>query len=241
MLQSSSFNVAASLITLLITGPVLAAEPTDASSWTGEAELGYISTSGNTDTNTLNSKAKLINDRIQWKHTFIAEATRSSDKDVITARRSFLSGKSDYKLGEKSYLFGLFEYEDDRFSGFDYQASLTAGYGRKLIGREYLTWDAELGAGREQRKLISDGKDSEAIVYAGTEVNWKISESASFNEKLTVKNGDATTTKSVSAIKARINSKLATKITYTIKHVSEVPPGIDKTDEEFAVTLVYNF
>ena len=78
-------------------------------------------------------------------------------------------------------------------------------------------------------------------MYLGTELDWKISKSASFNEKITVESGDTTTTKSVSALKAKINSKLASKITYTVKHVDKVPVGVKKTDKELAVTLVYNF
>ena len=195
----------------------------------------YTGHSGN------NTKAKAINQTANWKHTFIAEATKSSDNGMVTSQRSFLSGKSDYKLGIKSYVFGLLEYEDDRFSGFDYQASLIAGYGHKLLTGDSLSWDAEIGAGSKRSELNSGEKNDAGILYAGTELNWKISKSASFNEKLTVEDGDATTTKSVSALKTKINSKLASKITYTLKHVSEVPAGIEKTDRELAITLVYSF
>jgi len=221
---------------------VFSADSVNTSTWKGEAELGFISTSGNTETETLNAKAKVINDRESWKHTGVIEATRASDGGVVTAQRNFFSGKTDYKYSEKSYIFGLLHYEEDRFSGYDYQASLVVGYGHKFIKTEALTLDAEIGVGTKHSELDSGIKRDEGILYAGTELDWKISKSASFNEKLTVEAGDdETTTKSVSGLKAKINSKLASKITYTIKHVSQVPIGIEKTDKEIAVTLVYNF
>lgn len=241
MLDFKKNFLAVGLVTLFISTSLVAAEKTVPASWKGEAELGYISTSGNTDTETLNAKAKAINERDKWKHTFIAEATKASDSGTVTAQRSFLSGKTAYKFGKKSYVFGLLEYEDDRFSGYDYQANLIIGYGQNLIKNDMLAWDAEIGAGTKQSELNTGEKSNEGIAYVGTEVDWKISKSASFNEKLTVESGDATITKSVSALKAKINSSLASKITYTVKHVSEVPVGVEKTDKELAVTLVYSF
>ena len=242
MIKKMKYQYIAGLVALLLTTPLSAAEQTSSASWKGEAELGFISTSGNTETETLNAKAKLVNERDKWKHTFIVEATRASDNDVVTAQRYFASGKTDYKYGDKSYIFGLLKYEDDRFSGYNYQASLVMGYGHKIIKREDLMLDAEVGAGTRQSELDSGEKDDEAILYAGMDLDWKISKSTSFNEKLTVEAGDeATITKSVTALKSKINAKLASKITYTIKHVSEVPVGVEKTDKEIAVTLVYNF
>lgn len=228
-------------VTLLSTTAIAAEEAVN-TSWKGEAELGFISTSGNTDTETLNAKAKIINERDKWKHTARIEATRASDSGTVTAQRNFVSAKTDFKFSERGYVFGLLQYEDNRFSGFDYQASLIMGYGRKLIKRDNLTLDAEVGVGTRQSELDSGVKNDEGILYGGMEVDWKISKSANFNEKLTIESGDdATISKSVSGLKTKINSKLASKITYTIKHVSEVPVGVEKTDKEIAVTLVYNF
>ncbi|MFO7603562.1 MAG: DUF481 domain-containing protein [Gammaproteobacteria bacterium] len=210
--------------------------------WHGEAELGFISTSGNTKTETLNTKAKITNERDRWKHTGLAEATRISDQEVVTAERYFLSGKTDYKYTDVSYLFGLLNYEDDRFSGYHYQASLIAGYGHKLINDDRMKLNAELGAGTRHNETLAGIKNDEGVVYGAMDMKWTISKSSSLNEKLTVESGsDATTTKSVTSLQSKINSKLASKITYTIKHVSAVPAGVEKTDRETAVTLVYSF
>lgn len=242
MLLKISSQHAIAIAMALLSTQLLAADKAATSTWKGEAELGYVSTSGNTDTETLNAKAKVINERDKWKHTVIIEATKASDDGVVSAKRNFISGKTDYKYTERSYIFGLLQYEDDRFSGYDYQASLVFGYGYKIIKQDNLTLDGEIGVGKKESKLYSGEKTDENILYGGMELDWKISKTATFNEKLTVESGDdATTTKSVTSLKAKINSQLASKITYTIKHVSEVPVDIEKTDKELAVTLVYNF
>lgn len=221
---------------------VFAAEETPRSTWEREAELGYISTSGNTDTESLTAKLKIVNDRVHLKHTVIAEATRAENNAVITAERYFFSGKSDYKISDKAYIFGLLNYEDDRFSGYNYQTSLILGYGHKLVNTDEVKLEAEIGAGTRHNEFDTGVKTDEGILYGAMNLDWKISESANFTEKLTVEAGDdATTTKSVSGLKAKVNDKLASKITYTVKHVSDVPVGVEKTDKEIAVTLVYNF
>lgn len=230
------------LLMSLVSAQAFAAENQTELGWKGEAELGFISTSGNTNTETLNAKAKVSHEREKWKHTVVAEATRASDNEVITAQRYFLSGKTDYKYSKRSYIFGLLNYEDDRFSGYDYQASLIFGYGRKLINKDTLKLDAELGLGTRHNETDEGEKSDEGVLYGAMELDWKISKSASFNEKLTVEQGeDATTTKSVTGLKAKINSHLASKITYTVKHTSDVPDDVEKTDRETAITLVYNF
>jgi len=235
-------KLATILCMVIISPQVLAVNETKPSIWKSEAELGYVSTSGNTDTETLNAKAKAVNEREKWKHTFGAEVIRTSDKGTVTAQRYLVSGKTDYKLSDIAYVFGLLEYEDDRFSGFNNQTSLVAGYGRNLIKNDVVHLAAELGAGARRNETNAGVTDIEGILYGAIDMDWKISKSANFNEKLTVESGsDATITKSVSGLKVKINSKLASKITYTIKHASKVPVGIDKTDKETAITLVYSF
>ncbi len=226
----------------LISTQVFAADEKLPAVWKGEGELGFISTSGNTATQTLNAKLKLSNEREKWKHTAIAEGIRALDKNVVTAERYILSGKTDYKFSEVSYIFGLLKYEDDRFSGYHYQANLIAGYGHKLIKSDRINLAVEVGGGVRRSETLTNTTSNEGIVYGAMDLGWKVSESAGFNEKLTVESGaDSTVTKSVTGLKAKINSSLASKITYTIRHVSKVPVGVEKTDREMAITLVYSF
>lgn len=212
------------------------------SNWKGEAELGFISTSGNTDTETFNAKGKIINERAKWKHTGVAESSRTADKGVVTAQRYLISGKTDYKFNDSAYMFGLLNYEDNRFSGYKSQSSLIIGYGRKLVNSDSIKLEAEIGYGTRNNVSLAGVSANNGIVYGSMDFNWKISDSSSFSEKITVESGeDATITKAVTGLSAKINSKLASKITYTIKNTSDVPVGFDKTDTETAITLVYSF
>lgn len=214
-----------------------------AGTWKADAELGVLTTHGNTNTKNITAKLKVVNNRDRWRHTFRTEALNSSDQGSTTAERYFVSGKSDYKLTTKSYAFGLLTYENDRFSGYDHRTTETLGYGRNLIQKEVLSLDLEGGLGARQSKLSGGGGTQyEGLIHLGGGLKWKISDSATFSEDLSSDIGrKGTVSQSVTALKSQIIGSLASKISFTAKYSSQVPPDVTKLDTETAVTLVYGF
>ena len=231
------------LIPFILLAPIsVHAEEASVSKWSGEAELGYLKTSGNTDTESLHAKGKLVNERKKWKHTGTIEVTDKSDSGVTTASRWYLTGKSDYTIDDLSYLFVALSYENDDFSGYDYQATETAGYGYHAIKKEDLKLDLEAGAGARQSKLNSGASNSEGLVTGTANLTWVISKTSTFTQLLSVEAGDDNTiTRSVSALTMQIVGNLSAKLSHSIKNSSDVPVGTEKTDTESVVTLVYKF
>ncbi len=225
---------------LFCTAPLYAAEGD--SEWNGEAELGIVSTSGNTETSTINLNTKLENNREQWKHLFLFNTLHSSSEDDSTAERYVLIAKSDYKIDAVSYAFGRVSYEDDRFSGFEYQATEVLGYGRNVIQEPTLKLDIEGGPGMRQSKTENASSENEAILYLSGNLKWDISPTSLFTEDLFTEIGeDITITKSVTGLKSQINGDLAMRVTFTAKHTSKVPAPKKKVDTETAISLVYSF
>ena len=235
------------LVVLLTATRVMAAEPAEEqaekkSKWNGEAELGLVNTTGNTETESFVLKAKVINTRDKWKHTVRGEALRKADNEVVNAERYFLSGKSQYTFRDRSYLFGLVNYDDDRFNGFDYQLLGVLGYGRVVWETETVELDLEVGAGGRHSVLDTGQTNDEAVFRAAGDFEWKISKNATFIQELSADYGsDATITRSLTALTAKINSYLSSRIAYQLRHTSKVPPGIEKTDTELTFTLVAKY
>ncbi|MEW6645575.1 MAG: DUF481 domain-containing protein [Pseudomonadota bacterium] len=208
----------------------------------GEAELGMVTTSGNTDTRSINAKARLRYLTETWRHEGRLEGLRTSDGDTITAERYLASGKSDYRFTPADYLFVTVRYEDDRFSGYDYQFSEAVGYGRRVVKTESVELDLEIGAGGRHSRESGQAREDEAIVRGAAKLGWAVSPTSRFTEELLVESGESNTyTESVSALSVRINSRFALKLSLTVKHNSDVPAGVEKTDTLSAVTLVYDF
>jgi len=228
------------LASVVMVGSAMA--ETGASRWTGETELGLVSTSGNTETQTISAKAKGANERDKWKHEASLDVLNSEDKQTTTAERYALIGKTNYKLSNLDYVFGMATYEDDRFSGYDWRASEFVGYGRHVIKKDDLTLSLEVGLGARQSKEDAGIRTDEGAARLAANLGWKISDTAKFTEELNSEIGeDVTISKSVTGLKSQINDSLAMKITYTVKYVSKVPTMIEKIDRETGVTLVYSF
>ncbi len=211
--------------------------------WKGEGEFGFTSTSGNTDSENVKASLKISRELEQWKHKASIEAFRAEADDVTSADSLVLRGRSEYTIEENRYLFGQLRYEDDEFSGYDYQASLTLGVGSRLIQNERQLLDLSIGLGFRSIKDTATGDtEDEGIVTAELAYEHKISESATFIQTILIESGDENThSEAETAMKTKIDGNLSAKISYLLKRNSEVPTDVDKTDEIVTVSLVYGF
>ena len=233
-------NSIVAMVLLSAASQAYAAEP--APPWKGEAELGVVSTSGNTENTSIKVRANVVNVQDNWRHTAKFDALNTSTATAITSERYALSGKSDYKFDDRSFAFGLLGYENDRFAGFDSRISEVLGYGYRAINQDDLTLDLEIGPGARQTKLRNNTSSNEFMGYLAGKLLWKFSPSASLSEDLTSEVGEDTTiTRSVTALTAQLAGSLAMKLSFTARHISKVPALVKSKDTETAMTLVYGF
>lgn len=251
-MRNLNLIVATGLLTYSAAG---VAEEEAKSPWVSTAELGYVNVSGNTETETIKAAVDVAYSIDQWTHKVHADALSSTSEVEVapaqtvsnrSAARWLLSGQSDFKFNDSDYMYGLASYEEDRFSGFQYQAKLGLGYGRRVIHTDVHELKFEVGPGYRMFKLEPPAADlsrqNDSFIRASAGYIWKVSPSATFTEDLTAEFGeDQDELKSVTALTANISGALAMKLSYTIKHLDVVPPGADNTDKEAAVTLVYKF
>ena len=213
------------------------------SEWKGEGELGFITTSGNTDSENLNAKLGFSKEKGAWKHTVSIESIKNTTDDITSADSQTFKEKSRYTFGEKAYAFGRLRYEDDEFSGFDYQASITFGVGSQFINSEKHTLDASIGLGyRSIKDSLTKESQEDGIVSGELAYEYRISKTASIGEAVLFESGDENThSESETFLKSKINGNLSSKITYLVKHNSDVPVATEKTDKILTVSLVYSF
>ncbi len=225
--------------------------------WKADSELGLVLTDGNTETQTINTKFQLEQEWTKWRNKAELIVLNTAEDNETSAEKYFISDKVDYKLKGANYLFGQLSYEDDRFSGFDFQATLSLGYGYRVLENNIHTLDLEFGPGYRVSKVqvtetttvngvvteVEDTEDeNETVARAALDYDYKISETAAFEQDFSVEAGsDNTISKSVTALKAQIQGSLAMKFSISVKYTEEVPDDKENTDTETAVTLVYSF
>jgi putative salt-induced outer membrane protein len=227
-----------------------AAEPSPASTtatgrpWQAEIGMGLLLTTGNTRNTTFNSTANGNYAVGRWGHTGRLEVTTNRSDGVTTAERYYAQAKSDYHVGEKgNYVYVLLSYEDDRFTGFAYQADESVGYGRSVIQGPPLKLNLEAGVGDRQRKVIDTGeRQSEVSMRLAGSLDWAVSAQATFREELaTDVTRDLTQTSSIASLTAEVLGDLAIKLQLRIRNLSGAPVGFLRTDTETTANLVYRF
>ena len=230
------------MVTALVAPASLMAQEAPESPWAGKAKLGYLATSGNTETSTLNTGFEVGYTAGKWAHEFKAAAVRASEDDITTAEAYDAGWKSERKISDHDFLFGRLNWRKTRFGAFDTQFSQTVGYGRRIIDADKHKLNAEIGAGLRQSKDQLGLEEDETIFRGGVYYKWLLSETADFRQDITAEGGEANTyVESVTALSAKVLGNLALVASYTVKHNTDVPPLTEQTDTYTALSLEYTF
>jgi putative salt-induced outer membrane protein len=214
----------------------------EAEPWLAKATLGYLATSGNTESSSLNSGFSVAYASGFWLHSLEGIAINATEEEQTTAEAYAVGWKSEYNLTDSDFLFLRLNWRKDRFSGYDRQLSETIGYGRRLIDTGLHVLNVEIGAGARQSDRADGTTESEVILRGGLNYLWQFSETAKFTQVLAVESGaNNTYLESISALTASLVGNLALVASYTIKNNSSVPVATEKTDTFTALGLEYSF
>ena len=212
--------------------------------WEGSGELGFVNTSGNTETTALNAKLNFVRTGKKWRHRFTGTALMTSEDGDKENERYTMEIQSDRKLTEKSWLFGAFRWDADKFGSYDPQLSLTAGYGYQLMKSEKHELKGEIGAGyRKLEERESGISNREAIARFLLDDSWQVFKTTLWTNRLLVEAGSSNTFSQFNTgLAVSMTDVFAVKLGYEYRHNTTVPPGDSKkTDTITSVNLVYHF
>lgn len=218
-------------------------DPDAKQGFSGSVALGYIGSSGNAETSSVNADLELNYTSGSWFHDLSLNAQRASSGHETTVDRLDFDGQSSYLFSKHNYLFLHASYQRKAFGGFDRRTSEAFGYGRRILGSGKQTLDFEGGIGARQTHLGDGGKRTSGIVRIGGRYQWQFSDNGSFGQAIAIEAGsDNTYTASVTSLRANLMAALAVIISYTIKHNSRVPDAdIVNTDTYTTISLQYSF
>jgi putative salt-induced outer membrane protein len=221
---------------------VLAGVPAHAD-WKGKGELGFVLSRGNSEAQTLNAKVDAGTEVGKWTNTLGFSALRATTANQTTANRYELRGQTDYKLTDRSYVFGSVRYEDDRFSAFDYQATATGGYGYKFIDTAITKLSGGIGAGYRVTKVRLTGeKENGAVARGDLNFEHQLTPTTKVLNKFLVESGSSNTfLQNELALQVKMTDALALSVAYAVRHNTDVPAGVRKTDQLTTANLVFAF
>ena len=223
--------------------PLPALGQDDEESHEASVSLGYVGTTGNTKTHTFNTEVLSSLRFSNWEHRMKFQALASSEESRARAERYYFEDKSDYRISEAGYLYLKGHYTDDRFSGFNYQAALSGGYGRYFFRDSDFTLEGFAGVGYRVNEIRDGGTQSEVIILSvGETLEWQLSEAAVLTQNFTSEVGEElTVSKFEIGLITNIIGQVSTKIAFQARNISDVPAGTHHTDTQTSLSLVYDF
>jgi putative salt-induced outer membrane protein YdiY len=151
---------------------------------TGHFAAGYTLTSGNSNTRSFNVGLLLQYDP---KTGNVVKADGfyilNSESGASTVDRTSAHLRDEYYFRPRWFAYGDLQYLKDQFKEIDYLVAPTAGVGTVLVKNKVHELLVDLGAGAlfERDEPLGE-RTSSAVVRAGENYSWKVSDSASFTE-----------------------------------------------------------
>lgn len=220
--------------------------------WTGTGEAGLVISSGNSETKTANAKVRMVTEDGNWKNTFGLAGLYASDDVGTTADRWEALTQSDYNFSPETFWFGAARYEQDEFSGFEYQATLSTGLGRKFIETDATKFTGTLGLGYkiiETRDslddatgaLVTPGERREDAILRGTlDYDHKLTANTAVLDRFIVEaSANNTYLQNELSLQVKMLEALALAVGYAVRHNTDPPFGFEKTDTLTTINLVY--
>ena len=229
--------------------------PAAQAQWTGKAELGVLLSDGNTEAKSANTKVDLTHQGTKWKNNFYVAALYGENAEFANAERYEARYQADLKMTDKlSWFFGL-RGEQDRFSGFAYQATASTGITYQFIDNPTTKFDTSIGAGyrRLQPQIliqtdagevldrIKGEEDSEPVATLGSNFEHSFTENTKITNKFLAEAGsDNTSVQDDIALAVNMTDTLALAVGIGVRYNSDPPPLAESTDTLLTVNLVYN-
>lgn len=219
--------------------------------WTAKAEAGVVAARGNTDTDTANAKFDVAREFVEWKHSVGFTGVYAADSTGTTGQRWEGRGQSNYAFNPQGFWFGSGRYEEDRFSGFEFQATLGTGLGWKFFDTPDTKLDAQIGVGYkifETRPAIADDgvtpmpsmREKDGIMQGTVNFDHTLTESTRVLNKFLVEAGaENTFMQNDLSLEVKIVSALALAVGYAVRYNTDPPAGFGRSDTLTTLNLVY--
>jgi putative salt-induced outer membrane protein len=209
--------------------------------WTAKGELGGSFASGNSENEAVTAALEMKGAYDAWTHTVGFAGNYGSDSGSTTAQRWEVRGQTQYAFTERAYAFGAARYEDDRFSAYDFQTSLSGGLGYKIIDTDRTKFWVQGGPGYRYAEFNGTGESEDGLIFRGDlGFDHQLTDTTKIVERFLVETGSENTyLQNDIGLEVSINGALALRLGYQVRHNSDVPAGTDKTDTLTTIGLIY--
>jgi putative salt-induced outer membrane protein YdiY len=229
---------------------------------TASAELGLLYKTGNTHSADIKTGIDLRIEKDRWlsllnvdlliKKTDKADADTGDIHFKTTDQKWTVASQTNYALdsSDKHYVYGNVWYEENEFSSFINQSSISTGWGRHWYKTNKASLWGDIGPGFKRDEFRGTANKP-----SNTNASWiiqvqalyirKVGENVEFKQDLSakqaIKTGENSIYKAKTSITTKLISTLQLKFTFTVNYNTDIEDGKKNLDTQTAVTLVYSF
>lgn len=210
------------------------------------AEIGYINTTGNTETETFALDANMKRD---WeKHAAIikADAAYGKDTEVTTKNKFFVEAAYDYKFTETIAFNYLAAYKQDKFTDYNYQAYTGPGVKYKALKTEKQSLDLTASALYSfDQYVINDEDDNYASYKLDGVYDLQLLENLKFHQELSYRasfeDSDKYFINSKTALTTKVSDYISAGLSYKVDYINQVDADTEKSDNTLAFNLILDY
>jgi putative salt-induced outer membrane protein len=230
------------------------------STWSTRALAGYSKTGGTTDTSSANALFHVAHVMGQWKVLFGFEGLYGATRGETTAQAWHAHLQGNYNFTDKLYWYSGYRQDNDKFSGFLYQKTVSTGVGYQFIKSDSTQVSAQVGVGETWLRpqvivldpvggiIIQPGVtmllpgEEQTVVDAAVNFEHSFNQYTKLIAAVTVESGNVNTTSTYNvALQVKMTNQLALAAGYQLIDNSRPPAGVAKDASLTTLSLVYEF
>lgn len=218
----------------------------------GSAEFSFVSTTGNTSTQTLGLGGTIECKPAPWGYLAKGAFIRSEADDVVNAKSIDTLFRVSRDLSARLKTYGQFIYYENQFAGIDNRYALEGGLSYLLITTQKHSLQAEGGFGYTHENRVppaipgaADNDLSFATARIGGIYRWKFSENAEIGDDagftFNLSDGDDWRFANMAYVAAKLTTIFSLKFSYGLTYLNTPVFGFGKTDTVTSAAVVAKF
>ena len=219
--------------------------------WSGTASLGATSSTGNSEASNINGNIRLGKTVGKWEHLVFGSIFKGSSSLVIVERdqngdpilgddgrpqRTIVKGDNSdrialgyqpkYFYSQKTYFFGILDWEQDEPGNIDNATRQIIGVGHRFYSSAAGFLTAEAGFGNKTTSLVAGDDVNGGVGYLGLNFLSRINENVTFNADMRSDFGSENTFVELGlGVAFKVSEKLAFKISHFSRSNSDLSSG----------------
>lgn len=220
--------------------------------WSGKGEIGAFRATGNSDNLGVTGGLQLQREGIDWTHKLRANGDYQRSNGRVTREKLFAAYEPRWEMKEDLFIYGLAQFDRDRFQGYDERYSVSGGLGYHVLEEDDLDLSVKLGPAFRHTNFVNAPSENRVAALVGLDFDWRITDRLTLTQDTNAVaeaggqatafiDGSGTTLNLVTGIDAKVSDRLTTRFAYTVDYDSDPAAGAVATDTLSRFTFVYGF